>query len=556
MRPCKEKNIIFVSLFLFSSTVVSANLITDGYMDKISYEPGDISGVFINAAGVYNNSELYLLNENNLIVDSVSVNLSPQNISSSNTAPWENGFGYNTSFSYVIPLNLASGIYNWENKIYFIVKNPVKNSDITIIYPSNTEAAYNNAGGKSLYNSGSSNYSRANAVSFLRSLTATELAYNRLYSDGFMKWISSSENYSYQIISDQDMDDYSEIQNSKLIVVIGHSEYWSRTGRLNFDQFVNNGKDAVILSGNTMWWQVRYSPDHTKLICYKDFYADTISDIYLKTINWTEASLNYPCLTSIGCDYVHGAYPPSNLSVYNGWNGYKILSPDSPILAGTGLNNHDTLYCKSREWDGTLSQGTNLQGDPVLDSTSLNFCKIELIGYERAQNPTINSSYMGYGTFIAFKKNYFSGNVINVAASNWCADTQDGYAGGFAGPDSLKIKRITSNIFDLLLSQSTIYATPNACTLTTSSADVVNVSPFHVFPNPTSGKLTFHTNTTDLSSLQIEVYNSFAIRILAVQFPGFNDENLDISNFADGIYTYLVRDQDSIIDEGRIILAH
>ena len=30
----------------------------------------------------------------------------------------------------------------------------------------------------------------------------------------------------------------------------------------------NTGGHALILSGNTMWWQVRYNEDKTKLICY------------------------------------------------------------------------------------------------------------------------------------------------------------------------------------------------------------------------------------------------------------------------------------------------
>ena len=108
------------------------------------------------------------------------------------------------------------------------------------------------------------------------------------------------------MICDQDMDDYSEIQNSKILVVIGHSEYWTKAARLNFDQFVNSGKDAVILSGNTMWWQVRYNADKTKMICYKDEISDTISDPLLKTIAWPYPSLNYSVLTSIGADWPRG----------------------------------------------------------------------------------------------------------------------------------------------------------------------------------------------------------------------------------------------------------
>ena len=59
-------------------------------------------------------------------------------------------------------------MYSFDNKIYFIVKNKKKDADITIIYPTNTEEAYNNAGGKSLYDFNSSGKQRAYIVGFMR----------------------------------------------------------------------------------------------------------------------------------------------------------------------------------------------------------------------------------------------------------------------------------------------------------------------------------------------------------------------------------------------------
>ncbi|HWY36116.1 MAG TPA: N,N-dimethylformamidase beta subunit family domain-containing protein, partial [Nitrosopumilaceae archaeon] len=328
------------------------NLITDGYMDKTSYNPGDTASVFVNSVAVFNNAKLYLHNVHHKNVDSVIVNLLPQSVSPLNTKPYEDGFGYSVSFTFIIPHNLKSGMYNWENKIFFIVKNAVKNADITIIYDSNTEAAYNLAGGKCLYNSGSTNSIKADAVSILRPLTTREITYNRKYSDGIMKWLHNLNGYNFQFICDQDMDEYSEIQNSKIIVVVGHSEYWSRQGRLNFDKFVDSGNDAIVLSGNTMWWQVRYSKDKTKIICYKNYGTDTCTNPLLITTNWTDPSLHYPDLKSIGVDYMHGGI--SYDTTFHGWYGYKIMRPNSPLLTGTGLSFDDTLLCKSREYDGTL----------------------------------------------------------------------------------------------------------------------------------------------------------------------------------------------------------
>ncbi len=53
-----------------------------------------------------------------------------------------------------------------------------------------------------------------------------------------------------------DLEDYSEIAGAKVVVIIGHSEYWTRRARENFDRYVLEGGNALVLSGNTMWWQV------------------------------------------------------------------------------------------------------------------------------------------------------------------------------------------------------------------------------------------------------------------------------------------------------------
>src|ERR1035437_3068927 len=175
-----KKIIIFIFLALANLSNAS-NYITEGYMNRSSYNPGDIAHVYVNANGTYIGKKLYLSTINNIIVDSVIVNLAPQSIT--NADPWENGYGFSVSFTYVIPNNLASGMYNWENKIFFIVKSSTKSADITLIYPSNTEQAYNPAGDKSLYSYPVT--TRQHAVSFLRPLPPWSISEVRGMSDGF-----------------------------------------------------------------------------------------------------------------------------------------------------------------------------------------------------------------------------------------------------------------------------------------------------------------------------------------------------------------------------------
>jgi hypothetical protein len=233
-------------------------------------------------------------------------NIFPQKIKNPN--PWENGYGYEVTLSYS-PQKLKSGIYFWENKISMIVKSSDP-KDITVLYPSNTDNAYCVSGGLSMY----SLPGPAKIVSFLRPIL------NIHFSMSFLKWINQSEfNNSINYIADIDLDNELTLSDTKLLIVIGHSEYWTRKARMLVDQFVEQGHHMLVLSGNTMWWQVRYNSAKNQLICYKNEEEDPITDNLLKTTNWYESCVNYPIFNSIGCDFDLGGY---GLNIDTGWDGF------------------------------------------------------------------------------------------------------------------------------------------------------------------------------------------------------------------------------------------
>ena len=263
-----------------------------GYTDKTSYLPGDKMKVFLQSTQNIEICRLDIYTINGTLAFSVSSSLAKQQIVG--TDPSVIGYGFKITSEVEIPANLKSGVYLIEKQIPFILKttNPV---DLVIVYPSNTTNAYSRSGGKSLYDK----INRPSHVSFLRPV---ELQSQSLYG---LKWFATLTNYSIGYIADSDLDDYNTIKNAQIITIVGHSEYWTRKARKNFDQFVNTGKNAIILSGNTMWWQVRYT-ENNQLICHKVATTDPISDLLLKTIVWEDRTLEYSILTSIGADFPHG----------------------------------------------------------------------------------------------------------------------------------------------------------------------------------------------------------------------------------------------------------
>ena len=64
---------------------------------------------------------------------------------------------------------------------------------------------------------------------------------------------------NYDVISDQDLDTMPAVLgNYKLVVICGHSEYWSVPAYAAVEAYLNAGGRVVSASGNTMCWRVTY----------------------------------------------------------------------------------------------------------------------------------------------------------------------------------------------------------------------------------------------------------------------------------------------------------
>jgi hypothetical protein len=242
-------------------------------------------------------------------------------------------------------------------------------------------------------------------------------------------------------IADVDMDDFGSIRKSELLIVPGHSEYWTLTARRNFDRFVNDGKCVMVLSGDTMWWQVRYNGNKDQMICYRNAGSDPIRSPKLKTVNWNDPILGYPILGSIGAEFSLAGY---GRKVDKGWDGYRIVS-QSPLLENTSLQKNSTLQLASDESDGAPLTGFS-ENIPVLDRQTLGFAKAEIIGYDRVSRGGVD----GVATWIVFRRSRASGIVINTASTNWCAQNGIG-----SNPD---IGRITLNMIQKLLNKQNVFS--------------------------------------------------------------------------------------------------
>jgi len=531
------KNIPWAVFFSFFLVINSTAQVVDGYTDKLSYRNGETVTFYLNGTAPNGDTlNLLALDGSSATVLPGFNSMIPQSPTTAN--PWVDGFGYATTNKWIVPDGLRSGYFEIPGifPIPIIIKGDKSASDIVIVCSTNTDEAYCEAGNKSMYYTIPQDTTLfwktpAKVVSFKRPLLLTTKPNysDSRYMEGFLKWIYQTE-YSVNVIADKDMDDYSEIENAKLLIVIGHSEYWTRQARINFDKFIDAGNDVIMLSGNSMGWQVRYqndpnNPDNPQMVCYRgttdpalyggSITTDPDSNLLMKTVHWNEKALNYSVLRSIGVDWPYGGdgtlfYPHLNDYEYR---GHKIILENSPLLNGTNLVKGEVIPFLTGEYDGTLINGFDSHGYPVLDTAGLGFYKAQLIGYDKAFYNSTDLSHPNYAPLIAFQKKATSGKVINVSSNNWC------------GTDNFKegslVEKVTQNMIDLLLMGSDIFTS-------------VDTKPIVVYPNPNHGYFTLKLASE--GNKNIIIYDFLGTIVYQINNTTDQKFIVDISQHHKGLY--------------------
>ena len=82
-------------------------------------------------------------------------------------------------------------------------------------------------------------------------------------------WLEQA-GYDYDMISDFDLHrDPSQLDGYQVLVINGHSEYWSAEAFEAVDRYLCRGGNVVVLSGNSIFWRVSYNEEGTILECRK-----------------------------------------------------------------------------------------------------------------------------------------------------------------------------------------------------------------------------------------------------------------------------------------------
>lgn len=431
-------SLLVICMACVNSACEEQILINDGYCVPFSVAQGESTELYLSGTDTFT-KDITLTDFSGKEVLTLEVDLLPQ--IPQDDEPWAKGFGYTATATFQVPDDLPSGVYWWEGKVPFLVKKKGKAAKVLVVFESNTCNAYCRTGGKSFYGSDvPGDEMRAHKVSFERPLVIHP------YNQEFLKWmIPRNERWEVGYVSDYDMDDPSVLEGVELLILPGHSEYWTRKARKNFDAHVDRGGDVLVLSGNTMWFQTRYEQAGNVVVCYKDKGLDSLCLPEERTVHYGYASLDYSIESSLGLNFEWAGYGRNE---DKGWDGLKIVNPNSPLLKGTGLTATDTLFLSSGECDGFPFVGFNDAGQPIVDTARLDFYRYELIGYDFARR----NDQDGLTGLVIYQKSPQSGIVINTGSNSWC------HANNFKKHDGELLQQITTNMIELLLNKQEVFS--------------------------------------------------------------------------------------------------
>ena len=429
-------------------------VLVDGYTDYVAYNPGDISKVYLNASIAVSNAKINLYDIAGNLVLTHRADVGPQSVTTAEA--WKEGYKYANYFSFTIP-HLRSGVYRWEDNVYFMIRDPEKDSRISVVYETNTKNAYTTAGGKSSYESIIGG-GVANFCSFRRPqynmLTFNLISEYYWHGRGFFSWMLGQKDLDVGFLCDEDLSNYENFKDSELLIIAGHSEYWDRQARVNFDRFLAEGKNVLFMSGNSMWWQIRYTGEDNSQMVAK---LGTESPDTAKTTTYNNAGLDYPITDSIGVawhtggwisnksNYWKSHYPdlPPEPTLANwpktgtGFGGYEVLDDSRPYFENTGLSNGDVIHMLTHEHDG-IPANLNGNGKPEFPADYPSFYYKKIVAWEKNGTAWV-------GPVVELQKTRGAGLLINTNSTDWCSENSFVHS-----PNAPAIRQMTRNMIDYL----------------------------------------------------------------------------------------------------------
>jgi len=345
----------------------------------------------------------------------------------STTSAWTTG---------VYLLKLVRDDNGQYNEVLLVVRDDDSTSDIVYKLPTATYQAYNNYGGKALYDSLSdtpntvSTKTRAVSVSFDRPYSQPGVEFrNDWYTHTDVMTVSWLERQGYDVsyIADEDMHvDGARISQHKVMLSGNHDEYWSQE---MFDAALaarDAGTSLLFIGANAVYWRIRFEPSPVSgvpnrvVTTYKTIASGPADPVSSTSTFRDPAGPNQPENALIGQMYAGDNSTtsfPLRVSAAEGrhrvWRYTPLTELDPGQTASIGTK------IVGWEWDNRVDNGAEPAGIENVASSPVSGGLIQANGAFQAQGnttatATIYRAASGALVFSTGTNNWARGLALNV----------------------------------------------------------------------------------------------------------------------------------------------
>ena len=241
----KDLKVVKIILFLFLAVLIASNQInehknTEFIFNPLSYNSQDTLSFSVVSNSSSQNHKIKIksiISEKIILDSSLNINKTYDYFSQVDFLT----LGYPTERQSITNLSLSSGIYLVNNLNPFVVSKNTE-SDVTIVFPTANNLFYTAEKDRRIFESDSS---------YTSTVRPLELD---VWTKGMISFFKNVEKeYNVNYITDLDLENFSFLAKTKLVVLYGNLTFWSPKMLKNVERFIADGGKLFITSSDVFY---------------------------------------------------------------------------------------------------------------------------------------------------------------------------------------------------------------------------------------------------------------------------------------------------------------